>query len=94
VFLLKKNLRIEKEKEVKILLMLKKHININKLIRINIHIFRGFPNLIPVSTNRKFEKNFLKIKKYWLKIMREVPKITIRDNNLFLKIGLNLKQDM
>jgi hypothetical protein len=58
MFLLKKNLRIEKEKDVKIFLILKKHININKLIKINIHIFKEFPKLIPVSVNIKFEKYF------------------------------------
>jgi hypothetical protein len=94
MFLLKKNLRIEKEKDVKIFLILKKHININKLIKINIHIFKEFPKLIPVSVNIKFEKYFLNTKKYCFITIKEEITITIKENNLFLKIGLKLKQDI
>jgi len=65
-----------------------------RLIKTNIHIFRGFLNLIPVSLIIKSEKAFLKIKKCCLKTMKEVPKITTKDKNLFLKIGLKLKQDI
>jgi hypothetical protein len=56
MFLLQKNLRIEIVKEVKVFLMLKKHINIKNLNKINIHMFIEFPNPIPDSVYIKLEK--------------------------------------
>ena len=74
--------------------MLKKHKNINNLIKINIHMLLVLPKLIPVSVYIKLEKYFLKENTYWLKTINEEIKIIKREIMLFLKMGLNLKHDM